>query len=284
MWYSPSTSYVLLDVFRASDTKPQVSVDTDILAVFPTCFSLSLLWATKQCYRWWSLATYCTSLTQINWAKAEHGNQDAPRFKAALLVGMIILVIPTEVGRYSAVYILPVLKRYFAAMQGTEPEHPHRQKIFRTLPISISLCPTTPLAWLEKKVVAWLTSIETEAGDIFSDGRFFAIFGGKYSKGRPKSSHPIPRQLWPNYRQKASTFTSLLAIMICGCSITCHKELGIKIYKDLCCIERKQSETVWLAHGDGLSYGSDKTYKYLKMVLPVHCTSGSLRASIPILA
>lgn len=114
----------------------------------------------------------------------------------------------------------------------------------------------------EKKVVAWLKSIEHDASHIFLMGDLFD-FWFEYKKAIPKGFTRFLGKL-AELQDKGINihiFTGNHDMWMFG---YLPEELGVTVYKDPVVLTTSNHKLL-IGHGDGLGPG-DKTYKYLKMV------------------
>jgi UDP-2,3-diacylglucosamine hydrolase len=114
----------------------------------------------------------------------------------------------------------------------------------------------------EKKVVAWLSSVEAEASDIFLMGDLFD-FWFEYRKAIPKGFTRFLGKLADLQDRgiKIHIFTGNHDLWMFD---YLPQELGVTIYKDPIVL-KIANHRLLIGHGDGLGPG-DKTYKYLKMM------------------
>lgn len=114
----------------------------------------------------------------------------------------------------------------------------------------------------ERKVVAWLNSIENEACDIFLMGDLFD-FWFEYNKAIPKGFTRFLGKL-ADLQDRGINIHIFTGNHDLWMFDYLPQELGVKIYKDPIVLSIANHKLL-IGHGDGLGPG-DKTYKYLKLV------------------
>lgn len=114
----------------------------------------------------------------------------------------------------------------------------------------------------EKKIVAWLNSIQDDASEIFLVGDIFD-FWFEYKKAIPKGYVRLLGKLaeLADSGIKIHIFTGNHDMWIFD---YLPQEIGAELYKEPIQIER-QGKKLFIGHGDGLGPG-DRGYKFLKKV------------------